>query len=315
MLGIQYFKKAETRERKNYFLGLSVFFILLGISRVVFIYHDFFAPDYIGSIHLDVVLWKIGNIIQLAGFTIISYIIETYIYKKTKHFITIIGMSFTILYGFMMDKNIATIFLYIADGSMLFLPFLIYLITTLKTKGVIRKRASIILFGLVIVLVGSAIGILVLIGLVDKSTSLILGNPIMLFGFIIVFYGFIQVRFEEKSETDLLRIKEMKDDESKISMIETLTGFRPQDLTEEEVTFYREQKICLVCKGKAGGFNIFVCITCDALYCQKCARVLSQLENACWLCNSAIDDSKPVKLQAKEREEVEVTGKKTSKED
>jgi len=41
---------------------------------------------------------------------------------------------------------------------------------------------------------------------------------------------------------------------------------RPARITEEEVTYYREQKICLVCKGKAGGFNTYICTGCDALY-------------------------------------------------
>ena len=70
---------------------------------------------------------------------------------------------------------------------------------------------------------------------------------------------------------------------------------RPARITEEEVTYYREQKICLVCKGKAGGFNTYICNECDALYHQDCARALSNMENACWACNEPIDKSKPSK--------------------
>lgn len=77
---------------------------------------------------------------------------------------------------------------------------------------------------------------------------------------------------------------------------------KPQRITEEEVTFHREQKICLVCKGKVGGFN-FICPECNALYCQKCARTLSNLENACWVCESPFDKSKPVKLLPKSEKE------------
>ena len=77
---------------------------------------------------------------------------------------------------------------------------------------------------------------------------------------------------------------------------------RPAKLTEEEVTFHREQKICLVCKGKVGGFSSLslICLSCEAIYCQKCATVLSNMENACWSCNAPIDESKPVKLVDKE---------------
>jgi len=58
----------------------------------------------------------------------------------------------------------------------------------------------------------------------------------------------------------------------------------------------------LVCKGKASGFNIYLCPNCDSLYCNKCAEALSELENACWVCNGPIDDSKPVKIMKSEEE-------------
>jgi len=70
---------------------------------------------------------------------------------------------------------------------------------------------------------------------------------------------------------------------------------RPDQITEEEVTYYREQKICLICKGKVAGFNIFLCPNCEALYHEDCARTLSDLENACWVCNQPIDETKPTK--------------------
>jgi hypothetical protein len=70
---------------------------------------------------------------------------------------------------------------------------------------------------------------------------------------------------------------------------------RPDQITEEEVTYYREQKICLMCKGKVGGFNTYICTSCEALYHEDCARTLSDLENACWVCNQPIDETKPTK--------------------
>ncbi len=78
---------------------------------------------------------------------------------------------------------------------------------------------------------------------------------------------------------------------------------RPQKLTEEEVSISKEKKICLMCKGKVGG-NIFMCTDCGTFYCQKCSEALSNLENACWACDTQIDKSKPVKLPEKEEEKV-----------
>ena len=57
----------------------------------------------------------------------------------------------------------------------------------------------------------------------------------------------------------------------------------------------KEKKICVVCKGKAIGFNIYICSNCETVYCQKCVRTLSNLENTCWACNVPLDPSKPTK--------------------
>lgn len=91
-------------------------------------------------------------------------------------------------------------------------------------------------------------------------------------------------------------------DDSKASLIVTLSRSRPLQISEEEVTFYKEKTICLVCKGKVEGFN-FICKNCKALYCAKCANALSNLDNACWVCDSPIDPSKPsIKYNKKKSE-------------
>ncbi len=73
------------------------------------------------------------------------------------------------------------------------------------------------------------------------------------------------------------------------------TFVKPQMLTEEEVSISKEKKICLVCKGKVKGYNVFICSDCDTIYCQTCARALENLENACWVCDTPFDESKPSK--------------------
>ncbi|MFX0103433.1 MAG: hypothetical protein ACFFCS_27980, partial [Candidatus Hodarchaeota archaeon] len=88
--------------------------------------------------------------------------------------------------------------------------------------------------------------------------------------------------------------------------VDVLEGFiKRRDITEKEITYYKEQKICLVCKGNATGLNLaFICPECDVLYCEKCVRVLIGMENACWACNSPLDPSKPVKTEQGETEEL-----------
>ena len=79
-------------------------------------------------------------------------------------------------------------------------------------------------------------------------------------------------------------------DNEKILIIEKMFASKPEKITKEEVMFYKEQTICLVCKKEETGFiNLFICPECKALYCDKCARALIELENICWACNGAID--------------------------
>jgi len=74
---------------------------------------------------------------------------------------------------------------------------------------------------------------------------------------------------------------------------------------EEQITVHKERKICLICKGDILGF-MYAC-RCDVLYCEKCARALTEIENACWACNAQIDNKKPIKPYKEE-----VVGKKDS---
>jgi len=68
---------------------------------------------------------------------------------------------------------------------------------------------------------------------------------------------------------------------------------KPDFIDDEDLTLYKERKICLVCKGNATGFEVYVCTDCGVLYCLKCAKALGNLENICWACNTPIDKSKP----------------------
>ncbi len=69
---------------------------------------------------------------------------------------------------------------------------------------------------------------------------------------------------------------------------------RPNRITEEEVTFHFEKKICLVCKKKILKFT-YICPECEIFYCMNCGQALANLENVCWVCNTPIDESKPSK--------------------
>ena len=102
-------------------------------------------------------------------------------------------------------------------------------------------------------------------------------------------------------------LKQQSDSQDYLSVF-----IKPQLITEEEVTFHKEQKICLVCKSKVSR-TMYMCPKCDALYCIKCSDALSNLENMCWVCDTQIDESKPIKKEVVKEEEIKVedgSGKK-----
>lgn len=70
---------------------------------------------------------------------------------------------------------------------------------------------------------------------------------------------------------------------------------RPATITEEEISISKEKRICLVCKKKFIR-DIYICPDCSAFYCKDCSSALSNMENACWVCNTPFDLLKPIKL-------------------
>lgn len=59
---------------------------------------------------------------------------------------------------------------------------------------------------------------------------------------------------------------------------------------EDKIAIHKEKKICLVCRGEVLKFS-YIC-ECGAIYCDNCARALSNLENVCWVCDIPIDSLK-----------------------
>jgi len=109
--------------------------------------------------------------------------------------------------------------------------------------------------------------------------------------------------FSERLE--LARVNEHFNQEFQAHMI------KKEHIAEEEVTVYKDLQSCIVCKGGAEGFNIYVCPSCKSIYCKTCAQAVVEIENACWNCESPIDDTRPVKPF--EQEEVIKIGKKDDK--
>lgn len=163
---------------------------------------------------------------------------------------------------------------------------------SLHLKGILRTKFTYLGIGNLLFSLGS-----ILEALIPAGVFIIFAR-ITLTSSIIFYYFGIK---EESAEPKKLRPKkEVKIEESLFRLSK-----KPESITEEEVMFLKERKICLVCKGKALKYT-YICQECDALYCQNCAQSLENLENACWVCNAPIDDSRPVKLIKSGEEEVRI---------
>ncbi|MFX0039110.1 MAG: hypothetical protein ACFFCY_15320 [Promethearchaeota archaeon] len=75
--------------------------------------------------------------------------------------------------------------------------------------------------------------------------------------------------------------------------IKTFT--KPSTITIEEIELYRKRQLCLVCKSKVSRLN-YICPKCKAMYCIKCSEALTNLENACWVCDTPFDESSPLNI-------------------
>ncbi|MHA2282143.1 MAG: hypothetical protein ACXAC5_14975 [Promethearchaeota archaeon] len=148
----------------------------------------------------------------------------------------------------------------------------------IRSKGVIRKKYLFLSMGFNLFIVSSALEVLLSPGL-----FLFLVRIGMISSTWFWYLGLI-------AEPDKLP----KVIEKEIEVAEPLfrLSIRPEHIAEEEITFHKEKKICLICKTKVSRV-MYTCPECDALYCITCSDSLSNIENICWVCNTPIDESKP----------------------
>jgi len=167
-----------------------------------------------------------------------------------------------------------------------------FLYRSFRSTGLLRKKF--IYLTLTVFLTG---GCGILDGLTSQGITLIFVR-LGIFGGL--FFWYLSIKEEHIRPTKVPGKEKIEVEESLFRLHK-----RPDRITEEEVTFHREKKICLICKGKIGGFN-FICSNCEALYCIKCSEMLASTENACWVCNSPIDKSKPVDLYPSVEEKIDI---------
>jgi len=197
----------------------------------------------------------------------------------------------TVIYEYLVFESPAGIFYLVGVLYMTLFGVLGFLIKGIKSTGILKKKLFLLSIGL--------FSVLLIITLMQFKLS-VLFNVFLWVGNIVAFY-IMYIGLREETEKGEI----VKDDVKVESKLFRIATTRPKKITEEEVSIYKEKKICLVCKGSASKFT-YICNNCEALYCHKCAETLSNLENQCWVCDAPIDDTKPVKHQEPDTEEVKI---------
>ncbi|MFX1405566.1 MAG: hypothetical protein ACFFBW_01285 [Promethearchaeota archaeon] len=256
-------------------------------------------------------------------FDIINYILlYFYLYLYINEFITIIILSLLFVWSSIKSKKE-----FQAISSVISIGFVIIVIGWTFEAIIIRSinpvsRALPSLFIIIgsIIAISPLVGysefftkpfirllIFIMIGLIATFLVLTLFFNLPLFIVVLIFIwiavfvlvlvvGYVIYIYSKRRQ----RESEIRRDEIK----DTISMFtRPPKITIEEAKFYREKGVCIVCKNKISRLN-YVCPSCNVFYCLKCSEALTNLENACWVCESPFDESKPVRLEQKVDEEI-----------
>jgi len=170
----------------------------------------------------------------------------------------------------------------------------------IQSKGIIKKKYFLLSAGFNIFILSTALEVLL-----SPGMYLFLVRIGMISS---TWFWYLGLREEpEKPQKKKIPEREIEVAESLFRL-----SIRPDHISEDEIIFHKERKICLVCKTKVSRV-MYTCPECDALYCIKCSESLSNLENACWVCNTPFDESKPVKPFKRIEEVSDKKGKKKLK--
>ena len=316
------YKSRKTKTKLLLIVGLAIISIGFGKLHSV---SDFIVILVTGrnlevSIYLRILIHYTPPVFY--GFFSIYIGIEILLKKNKKYALLIVLIILTLLQiGFYIDpinqidiivpipSGISLVEINLAFGSFVFILAIILglmalgfsgfglLFKSFQVEGLLKKKYLFLAIGVFLCIISL---------LLETITTVLLFNIIFEIGQVIsAFLWYLGLREEDVK----IREKPKKD----VSIEEGLFRLtkRPDNITEEEVTFHREKKICLVCKSRVAKYN-YICPMCDVLYCMNCAQALTNLENVCWVCDSPIDDSKPVKVSPKSEDIIE---EKSSKKD
>ena len=294
--------KKEDKNEKFLMFGFGVFWLIGSLTRLFFYIFDYIlGGTYNGDLNIIIQTYDVVNYIFLYFYLYLySYIFITTIiviilfiwssYKAKREFqaiSSVITLGFaTFLIGWSFEAiTIKESNLFSPALGPIFILIGVFFATSplighfeLFSKPIIKVFILILICLLAIFVVLALILNLQLAYLVLIIIWLAIFTLILIAGYVIYFY----VRRDESGT-------------KKEELQEILRLFtKPLKFSIEDVKYSREKGFCLVCKNKISGFT-YVCPNCEAWYCLNCCKALTELENACWGCETPFAKSKSIK--------------------
>jgi len=321
-------RKKEFINEKLFIYGFTcIIIITFLLPQIIFRIIGILNIFNLANLVLFNALYRVAYFLQGLGVGLLLFSFET-IVKRTKYLISITMVIILIIVGTFPMVLVHFFSNSIFLGLYMIFFFLMTLLVTKFSSQEFRPISSFLLFVSVLILTSMLIGpitgpilyivghLTVLIpfkinhllfahskyfwnGFVISSIIFSCGYAIYLFyvNYIphLIAYLFIII-FLIYSYFYIKKIMKTEQREGKGDIPDILRVFaKPERITEEEVTISKEKKTCLVCKGKLTR-AMYICPVCNTFYCEKCSNTLISIENACWVCETPFDDSKPTTL-------------------
>ena len=180
-------RTVENPLTQKYFLGMIAFFFIHGISRIFYLYYDFFNPDPGNELTL-----QIGQLLGISSVVALIYYIEITIFKKTKRIFSFYGIISVILATIsilLQTPDLTNILLQITIPVLGVIIPVMYFIIAKNTTGRLRNISLVILLGIFLFEVGQMAHTSTARELVGEFV--VWASPLfMLMGLIIIGIGF-----------------------------------------------------------------------------------------------------------------------------
>jgi len=153
----KYLKINKGSDKKDYLpLTYGMAFLFMGLGRLILVIFDivteFNSINYNDS---NFWIWKIGVSIQLFGIGLWFMLMERRVLKgRDKYLLIIMYIAFIVFGLIMTDIVLASILVISGMGFAIYIP-VAYIYIAIKSDGSVRKKALLMVFGFLLVILGS----------------------------------------------------------------------------------------------------------------------------------------------------------------